>query len=290
LHVPVLREEVLQFLEPEASEVIVDATLGGGGHAEAIADRIGEAGLLIGIDQDGDAIRRAEAKLEGRKNVIIRRCNFRQFDEVLNEVGIGKVHKFLFDLGVSRDQLDEGARGFSFLREGPLDMRMDQRTGERAADLVNTLPEEELRHIFFRFGEERYAGKIAARIVRMRREKSFEFTREFADVISAGVPRTGRIHPATKVFQALRIAVNRELEALEEGLNKAIRYLIPGGRVVVLSYHSLEDRIVKQMFRRESQAGRIRILTKKVVCPTAGEIAENPSSRSAKLRAAEKIA
>lgn len=277
-------------MKPEISDVVVDATLGSGGHAEAMLGCIGESGLLVGIDQDGDAIRRAEEKLQGRKNVIIKRCNFRQIDEVLKELGIRGVNKFLFDLGVSRDQLEVGGRGFSFLREGPLDMRMDQRAEERAADLVNTLPEQELERIFFRFGEERHARRIAARIVRKRREKLFESTRELADVIAAGVPRTGRIHPATRVFQALRIAVNRELEALEEGLTKAIHLLVPGGRIVVLSYHSLEDRIVKQMFRAKSQAGVIRLLTKKVVCPGVAEIAVNLSARSAKLRAAEKTA
>ena len=247
VHVPVLLDEVLTYLAPRPGAVIVDATLGEGGHAEAILKRIAPAGRLIGFDRDDDAVLRSEERLRpfGR-NVIVRQANFAMLGSALDDVGVGQVDGVLFDLGVSSRQLFEPDRGFSFDRQGPLDMRMDPRQAIMAADLVNTLSERDLANLIFRYGEERASRRIARQIVSRR---PLETTRDLVRAVEAAIGGgRGRLHPATRTFQAFRIATNAETDALAAGLPQAIDRLRPGGRICVIAFHSLEDRIVKQAF------------------------------------------
>jgi len=289
LHTPVLMEKVLAYLDPKPGDVIADGTLGGGGHAGMILERIGPSGMLIGMDQDAEAVERARQALGSRSNIRIVKSNFRKLREVLSQQGIRQINGVLFDLGISSDHLESASRGFSFMKEGPLDMRMDQDLPQSAFDLVNDLSEKELADIFWNYGEERKSRQIAGKIVAHRRKQPFRTTLDLASFIVACLGRGGaKIHPATRIFQALRVKVNQELESLEEGLEAAVSSLGPGGRLVVISFHSLEDRLVKQKMRGWAVSGMMRILTKKVIVPTAGEMSTNPRSRSAKLRAAEK--
>ena len=302
-HVPVLVGEVLTYLAPRAGAVIVDATVGDGGHAEAVLRRIAPAGRLIGLDRDADAIARAEERLRpfGR-NVTLQQASFGDLDGALDALGVGTVDGILFDIGASTRQLLEAGRGFSFDRVGPLDMRMDRGQDLTAADLVNTLGERELADVIYRYGEERASRRIARQIVARR---PLGTTRDLAQAVEAalGGPR-GRLHPATRTFQAIRIATNDELGALEAGLPQAIRRLRPGGRVCVIAFHSLEDRIVKQTFARFSKGctcppdlpvcacgGQrlLRVLTRKPVAASDAEARRNPRARSARLRAAERL-
>ncbi len=303
VHVPVLLDEVLTYLAPRPGAVIVDATVGDGGHAEAILKRIAPAGRLIGFDRDADAVRRSEERLRtfGR-NVVVRQANFAALGAALDDAGIGYVDGVLFDLGVSIRQLFEPDRGFSFDRQGPLDMRMDLRQSITAADLVNTLDERELANLIYRYGDERASRRIARQIVGRR---PLQTTRDLVRAVEAalGGPR-GRAHPATRTFQALRIATNAETDALLSGLPQAIDRLRPGGRVCVIAFHSLEDRIVKQVLGLAARGcscppeapictcGRqrtLRIITKKPVTATPAEVRRNPRARSARLRAAERV-
>jgi 16S rRNA (cytosine1402-N4)-methyltransferase len=308
-HVPVMRREVLAYLDCRPGMVVVDGTLGGAGHARDICERIAPGGRLIGIDQDPEAIANARIVLEpfsGRVDLV--RENFANMAEVLSRLGVGGADGILLDLGLSLNQLEHSGRGFSFQREEPLDMRMDPRTAQTAADLVGRLDENELERIFRDFGEERNARPIARRLVAERRRQPIRTSADLARVVCAAGPRgkagRRRIHPATRVFMALRIAVNRELERLEAFLEALPRLLNPGGRVCILSFHSLEDRIVKQRFKALAQqprrdpwpgepatmpGGILNILTRKVVRPGAEEIAANPMARSTKLRAAERL-
>lgn len=300
--------EVLEYLQPSSGRVFVDCTLGGGGHSLELVKRLVPDGKLIGIDQDDEALTAASERLrEFSANVVLAKGNFSQIGEIVADSGVSSVDGVLFDLGVSSHQLDAAERGFSFRSDAPLDMRMDSSAGETAADLVNSLSERDLSDIILKFGEERWARRIAKFIVERRKRERIESTGELVEVILAAVPagaRTERIHPATRTFQGLRIAVNRELESLRVGMEEAIRLLSPGGRVCVLSYHSLEDRIVKEALLKCT--GRcscppslpvcccgakqtMRILTRKPVVATEEEIDRNPRARSAKLRAAEKI-
>lgn len=302
-HVPVLLDEVLAYLAPRPGAVIVDATLGEGGHAEAILKRIAPAGRLIGLDRDGDAVLRSEDRLRPfGQNVIVRQANFAMLASALDEAGVGYVDGVLFDLGVSSRQLFEPERGFSFDRQGPLDMRMDLRQPNTAAELVNTLSERELANLIFRYGEERASRRIARQIVSRR---PLETTRDLVRAVEAAVGGgRGRLHPATRTFQALRIATNAETDALAAGLPQAIDRLRPGGRICVIAFHSLEDRIVKQALGLAARGcscppdapictcGRqrtVRIITKKPVTPTPAEMHRNPRARSARLRAAERL-
>ncbi|MBD3246464.1 MAG: 16S rRNA (cytosine(1402)-N(4))-methyltransferase RsmH [Candidatus Omnitrophica bacterium] len=294
-HYPVLYREVLQFLQPETKKCVVDCTLGLGGHAEKIIARMPDGGAYLGLDKDSVSVAQAARRI-GTEGAVARefiQTDFSRIDEVLGQRRIPQVDGVLFDLGISSFQLADAERGFSFLQDGPLDMRMDQNSFLSAYDLVNNLSEKELTQIFRRFGEERFASRIAHRIVAERKKTPFYSTAQLAEFVAQSVPskyRFGRIHPATRVFQALRIAVNRELEAIETGVRRAVELLAPGGRIVVISFHSLEDRIIKHMFRAFAGQELVHILTKKPVVPGEGEIAENPRSRSAKLRAAEKSA
>jgi len=302
-HVPVLAREVVDLLVTDPNGRYVDGTLGGGGHSRRILERLGPRGALLGVDQDPHALA-AAADLAGDPRVRLRQGNFGDLAELLTDEGWGQATGILLDLGVSSRQLDEGARGFSFLRDGPLDMRMDPGLPVTAADLVNTLPEAELTRLFRKYGEEPRARRAARAVVTARRRKPFSTTGELAEAVERALGRRGPKHPATRVFQALRIAVNRELEALDRFLAALPQVLAPGGRVVVISYHSLEDRRVKQALRNAEprcrcpaealrctcgRPGWLRVLTRRVVRPGDDEKARNPRARSARLRAAERL-
>ncbi len=308
-HLSVLPDEVIRFLAPKPGGVYLDGTLGGGGHAGLIAERCTPGnGLLIGIDQDQEALAAAGRRLRGYgAGIRLVHGNFSEIEQHLAGLAIERLDGFLLDLGVSSHQLDSGERGFSFQQDAPLDMRMDRSQGRTAADLVNNLPEAELERIIKEYGEERWARRIAAFIVKARLEAPIERTLRLVDIVKGAIPKAKweeRIHPATRTFQALRIAVNRELERLEQGLRSAIDRLRPGGRGVVISFHSLEDRIVKHIFREYAggctcprnfpvcvcgNQPRVRVLTGRPVMATDEEIVSNPRSRSAKLRAVEKL-
>ncbi|HQM38393.1 MAG TPA: 16S rRNA (cytosine(1402)-N(4))-methyltransferase RsmH [Candidatus Bipolaricaulis anaerobius] len=279
-HEPVLVAEVVRFLAPAPAALIVDATVGTGGHAEALLAR---GARVIGIDQDPAALDRARERLRPYTDrVQLLPGNFRDLPALVPPVP--RVDGVLFDLGASSLQFDSPERGFSFLAAGPLDMRMDPTAPVTAADLVNRLPEAELARILWEYGEERYARRIARAIVQQRPLRT---TTELARLVACLYPPgRHRIHPATRTFQALRIAVNDELGALEAGLAGAVRLLAPGGVLCVISFHSLEDRIVKHFLRREALTGRLEVLTKKPLRPEEDEVSRNPRARSAKLRAA----
>lgn len=292
MHKSVLLDAVLSHLNLSPGQIVLDATVGSGGHAEAILRQISPNGLLIGLDQDEEALERAEIRLKSTGGkFILKHINFRFLDETLSSLNIPEVHAVLLDVGVSSDQLEKSDRGFSFMREGPLDMRMNQSQDQTAEHLIYGLSEKELIEIFAEFGEERSARRIAQKIVFERSKKLIKTTFDLKQIVEEVVPsqyRFGRIHPATRIFQALRIAVNDELNALKEALPKAFDSLKQGGRLVVISFHSLEDRIVKQYFVKEKNSGAGKIMTKKPVEATEDELKENPKSRSAKLRVIER--
>jgi 16S rRNA (cytosine1402-N4)-methyltransferase len=305
-HVPVLAEEVRRLLDVQPGETVIDATFGAGGHAAVLAPELKGEGRFIAVDRD-PSVRPYFESFRRRAGVPTRflRGDFADVFERLADNGV-RADAILFDLGVSSMQLDRPERGFSYASDAPLDMRMDPSAEHSARDLVNEASERELTDIFRGYGEERYARQIARAIVRRRREHAFERTGELVETIKAAIPtpaRFGEGHPARRVFQALRIAVNDELEALETALPAALETLRPRGRIAVISFHSLEDRIVKRFFRREEHGctcppefpicvcGRepsLRVLTKKPIRPTAHEIAINPRAGSARLRAAQK--
>ncbi len=276
-------------------KTILDCTVGYGGHAEMVLERSDSVMKLIGLDQDVQAIAFSQERLARfGERVVLRKRNYRDLKNLLGEIGVPTVAGVLFDLGVSSPQLDDPARGFSFMQDGPLDMRMDQQGGETAADLVNSREEQELADIIFQYGEERYSRRIARAIVRERNRGPIQTTGVLASLVAGAVPsayRHGRIHCATRTFQALRIAVNRELERLEPSLRDAVDVLAPRGRICVISFHSLEDRIVKHTFRSLAQgpAARLALLTKKPILSSEQECRENPRARSAKLRVAERL-
>ncbi len=291
-HIPVLIEELVEFISPAPGMIIVDATIGGGGHAKAMLERMANKGLLIGIDQDPDAISYCQHLKESfGEMVVLFQERFSRLDRVLDKLGIDKVDAIYFDLGVSWHQLEEAERGFSFMRNGPLDMRMNPSEGEPAYSILSKLNVRELEQIFREYGEERYSHRVAKAIVELRRQgRRLKRTRELAELVERVVPRRGqRVHPATRIFQALRIYVNQELDELKKGLEKAYSRLKRGGRIAVISYHSLEDRIVKNSFREWAKGSGFKILTKKPIQPKQEEIKANPKARSAKLRCGEKI-
>ena len=283
-HTPVLPREVVDQLRPRSRRLYVDATVGGGGHATEILRASEPDGQLIGLDWDDEALAASRERLnEWGTRVRLVRANFVDLEAALISQGATAVDGIVFDLGVSSRQFDEPTRGFSFQQEGPLDMRMDRSQGVTAREVLHTTSEKDLADIFYLYGEERRSRSIAKRIVTARRRAPIETTTQLADLIG---PRHGKIHPATRVFQALRIYVNDELGNLKRGLDAATRLLKTGGRVVVISFHSLEDRIVKRYFR---ETPTLRIVTRKPVTATEEEIEHNPRARSAKLRVAEKI-
>lgn len=309
-HVSAMLPEAIAYLNCSPGGVFVDGTLGGSGHAGAVCEAIMPGGVFIGIDQDSDAIVNAEEQLKPYAPIIhLFHGNFVRLPEFLAQLKIDAVNGILLDLGLSQHQLESSGRGFSFKRDEPLDMRMDVRTTTRAQDLVNRLNEDQLVRIFRDYGEERWAKRIARAVVAERRQTPIRTSRRLADVVSAAVPRGAaakqKIHPATRVFMALRIAVNGELDRLEQFLAIALDCLRPQGRLVVMSFHSLEDRVVKQYFKQMAKGCRcptelpqcicggqplLKILTKKVIRPTNQEISRNPMARSTRLRAAEKLA
>ena len=291
-HTPVLLKETLEFLKVTPGEAYLDATVGGGGHSEAILKK---GGVVFGLDQDPQQLEIAKRRLEKACPAGVwqlKRGNFSQLKRLAKAFGQTAFAGILFDLGLCSDQLADAQRGFSFQEDGPLDMRMDPSLAVTAADLVNGLSKGELNVLFKRLGEEQLALAVADRIVRTRRRKPIKTTLQLARLVVdvyAQHRRKTKIHPATKVFQALRIAVNDELNALREALPQAVELLKPGGRLVVLSFHGLEDRIVKNFFKQEAREGRLKILTKKPVVPSPQEVEQNPRSRSAKLRCSEKL-
>jgi 16S rRNA (cytosine1402-N4)-methyltransferase len=309
-HLPVMPAEVIETLAPSAGSLQIDATVGGGGHTERILEAASPDGRVLGLDADGAAIARVGERLARfGDRLVLRRANFRELAVVAPDAGFGAVDGALFDLGLSSFQLADRDRGFGFRAGGPLDMRFDTARGVPAAELLATLDADALAALFRRYGEEPSAWKLARAIVAARATAPVETAEELAAVIervSPPNPRVRRrIHPATRVFQALRIAVNEELDALEEGLAAAVDLLRPGGRIVVLSYHSLEDRIVKRFLAAErrgcvcppeapvcvcGRAPRLRLVTRPSLVPSDGEITANPRARSARLRAAERLA
>jgi 16S rRNA (cytosine1402-N4)-methyltransferase len=286
-HVPVLVSEVLAALNPQAGGVLVDGTLGGGGHARAIAEKVGAEGRVIGLDRDPAAVA-AAGKWAGNLPITPIQANFCDLPEVLAEENIPALDGILLDLGLSSDQLADGTRGFSFDADGPLDLRFNPLAGEPAARLVNRLSAEHLADLIFHYGEERFSRRIAKAIVDSRHKQPIQSSRQLAEVVRRAVPRVAqeqRIDPATRTFQALRIAVNDELKSLEIALRRLPDCLKPGGRLAVISFHSLEDRRVKETFRDDQ---RLEALSRKPITPHEAEIARNPRSRSAKLRVAKR--
>ena len=308
-HIPAMLNETIQYLNCRPGKTYTDCTLGGSGHAKAICERILPDGLFIGIDQDIDAITNAEKALQSySSNIHLFHGNFINLPQYLAQLKLDAVDGILLDLGLSLHQLENSGRGFSFNKDEPLDMRMDKQSATKADDLINDLDEEALRNIFKDYGEERWSKQIARRIVKSRWQKKIETSKELTQIVLSAIPRQtqvkSRIHPATRVFMALRIAVNRELEVLNAFMSGVADWLNPKGRLCVLSFHSLEDRIVKQHVKAMEKGcicppklpactcGKksvMRVLTKRVMRPGEKEVAVNPMARSTRLRAAEKI-
>jgi 16S rRNA (cytosine1402-N4)-methyltransferase len=285
VHASVLPTETLELLDPRPSEHWVDCTVGAGGHTRLIAERVGPTGRVLGLDQDPTMLELARPRLGGLAVEFVH-ANFDQLEEVLTNRGWKQVDGVFADLGFSSDQLAEAARGLSFRDNGPLDMRLDPTAGATAADLVNTMSEKGLADVFWEFGEERHSRRVARRIVERRATAPFTTTADLADVVRSCVPRSGGIDPATRVFQALRIAVNDELGALDRLLSLLPTLLKPGGRAGIISFHSLEDRRVKHAFRAPELW---RLANKKPIEAGAEETTRNPRARSAKLRVAIRI-
>lgn len=292
IHVPVLPAEVLHWLAPQPGQIIVDGTLGGGGHTRLLAERVAEPGgakdrgFVLALDRDPAAIAAAERNLAGLP-VQIAQANFCHLGGVLDELQISAVDGVLLDIGLSSDQLADDQRGFSFDATGPLDLRFDPTEGEPAAKLLARMQEKELADLIYEFGEERLSRRIARRIVEVRRERPIETAADLAQLVRRCVPRSAdKLDPATRTFQALRIAVNRELESLDQALARIPDRLKPGGKLAIISFHSLEDRRVKEAFRNDQ---RLEVLTKKPIRATPEEIRQNSRSSSAKLRVARRV-
>jgi 16S rRNA (cytosine1402-N4)-methyltransferase len=288
VHVPVMLDAVVQWLDPRLGTVMVDGTLGGGGHTQALLDRVGTNGLVIALDKDPDAIDKGQQKFAGLP-IRLAQANFCDLPEVLERLNIKTVDGVILDLGLSSDQLADVQRGFSFSLEGPLDLRFDPTEGEPARRLINRLSAEHLADLIYCYGEERFSRRIARAVVEQRRHKPIETSMELAELIRRVVPKSPhgqRIDPATRTFQALRIAVNDELKSLEIALRRIPDCLRPGARMAVISFHSLEDRRVKEAFRNDP---RLKNLTSKPIRPEPEETDRNPRSRSAKLRAAQRV-
>jgi 16S rRNA (cytosine1402-N4)-methyltransferase len=285
MHFPVMVAECLEYLALKPDGVYADLTAGLGGHSLAIAQRLGPGGLLLACDRDAESLEKARANTAAyAERIHFHKTVFSRVGEVLEAEGIAQLDGLLLDAGVSKYQLTDSERGFSLMTDGPLDMRLDRDEKETAADLVNYEAEKTLADLIYKYGEERRSRRIARAIVRARPVTT---TGQLAKLIEQAVPRTGKIHPATQTFMALRIAVNREMEELDEVLASIPKIVKPGGRAVILTFHSLEDRKVKQSFQEMRREGKVQILTRHVVRPTEEESAENPPSRSAKLRAVE---
>ena len=296
VHIPVLLEEIRNHLDLSPESIICDATAGGGGHAYALGSMLGADGMLIACDQDSDALERTRERTQDLAcTVSLHNANFRSLSDIFVSLDIECCNAFLFDLGWSSDQIADPERGLSFMHNGPLHMTLKKNPQPEditAFDVVNDWAEETLADIIFAFGDERYARRIAKAIVAYRKDATITDTHTLVDIIKSSVPagyRNGRIHPATKTFQALRIVVNDEYGALKEGLRSAIDLLCPHGKIAVITFHSGEDRIVKQLFNEYKDAGEIIKINKKVIVPTRQEQQDNPRSRSAKLRIIQKL-
>ena len=300
-HYTVMKNEAVDGLNPRNGLVYLDGTLGGGGHSELIAQKILPDGRLISFDIDDDAINFAQKRLEKYKNVTIVKRGYQDFEEVLRSLGIEKITGgMLLDLGASYHQLTSKSRGFSFMNNSKLDMRFDNKSDFSAYDLINSYTEEELANVFYYYGEERYSRRLSKNIIEARKLKKIENTNELCEIIKKSLPyKNSRTNPATRIFQAIRIEVNGELKNVEQTLKKVVPFLEKGARISVITFHSLEDRIVKQIFKEYStelslpQGGTtektLELINRKPILPTDEEIRENPPSRSAKLRIAEKI-
>jgi 16S rRNA (cytosine1402-N4)-methyltransferase len=291
-HIPVFLNEVLNYLNPGPGDIIFDATGGGGGHSGQIIDKILPNGKLIIADKDPEAVLRLQEKFKDKsESVIVVKEDFRRIKEILSSLKINKIDGAVFDLGMSSFHIDDKERGFSFKNEGPLDMRFDTETGITAKEIVNTFRQDDLEDIIKTNGEERFARRVAKAICESRKKEKIESTGQLKDIINTAIGRNysrQKLHPAARTFQALRICVNDELEAEEEGILGAIETLREGGRICVISFHSLEDRIAKMVFRRKKIEGEITILTKKPLVPNRDEIRNNSRASSAKLRVAER--
>lgn len=294
-HIPVMYTEILDSLNLAPGKVIIDATMGTGGHSAGILEKIMPGGMLIGLDRDQESLAVAKVRLREYGDAVkFVHGNFIDIDEIVGQLDIHSVDGILFDLGISSYQLEDPHRGFSFQHEGPLDMRMDRDSYISAYDLVNSLKEEEISTLLKNFGQERWHNRIAHLVVEERQRQPIATTQQLANIVVRAIPykyryRHQRIHPATRTFQAVRIAVNRELENIENALNKSLAILNKDGVICVISFHSLEDRIIKLAFRAAAADGRISVVTRKPLVPADAEIARNTAARSAKLRVAQKI-
>lgn len=288
-------QEVLRYLNPSPGMVIADATAGTGGHTGVLLERILPGGRVIALDRDRDTLEVCRRRLRGYGEACtFVHANYADIDKVLESCGLEKIDALLFDLGISSFQLDDPERGFSFQAQGPLDMRLDRTSYISASDLLNNLTEKEISTILRNFGQERWHARIARNLVRQRQHAPLATTTQLAELVIRSIPARYRrahyrIHPATRTFQAVRIAVNRELETLELSLRKALGLLKPEGVICVISFHSLEDRIVKQVFRQQAREGEVEILTPKPLTPLPAQVQENPRARSSKLRAVRRI-
>jgi len=290
LHEPVLLAEVKEGLAVKPGQVVVDATIGSGGHTEMLLEIVGIGGRIIGLDRDPEAVKRCQGRFRAaRDGVTVRQAAFSKVGDVLSTLDIDKVDGILFDLGVSSEQLETSDRGFSFAREGPLDMRMDKGLAMSAADVLREASERELADILWQFGEERFSRRIARQICRRRSQEPLQSTTQLATLVARVLRRRGRRHPATRTFQALRIYVNDELGELRKALIVAVDRLRIGSRAAVISYHSLEDRIAKETFKKFKAEKIVRWINKKPIVPSRAEIERNPSARSAKLRIIERL-
>jgi len=296
-HIPVLLKEIIENLDIKESDVVLDGTINGGGHSVAFCEKLGKDGTLIGIDQDTEALTRARERLSGCKCVVsLRQENFRNLDKVLDELEIEKIDKALFDLGMSSDQLESSGRGFSFMKDEPLLMTFNpnpKETEVTAKEIINNWEEENIADVIYGYGDERFARRIARGIVEARKKNEIETTTELVEIIKKSVPAPYRIgrktHFATKTFQALRTVTNDEIRSAREGVEKALDRLNKEGKIAVITFHSIEDRMVKFLFKEKQTEGVCKILTKKPIVPGDEEVKQNPRSRSAKLRIVEKL-
>lgn len=295
-HVPVLLNEIIENLNIKESDIVLDGTINGGGHSEVFCKQLGKDGLLIGIDRDSEALERARKRfLELNCSIFLWEGNFKNLDIAISSSCVKKIDKSLFDLGLSSNQLELSGRGFSFLRDEPLIMTFSPNPKEgdiTARDIVNDWEEENIADIIYGYGEERFSRRIARGIVEARKEKPIETTAELVEIIEKNIPaqyKRRKTHCATKTFQALRTAVNDEIQSAKQGIEKALKYTNKGGRVAVITFHSIEDRMVKNLFKEQKEKGVCKILTKKPIVPGYEEIKNNPRSRSAKLRIVERL-
>ncbi len=294
-HIPVLLKETIEGLNIKENDIVLDGTINGGGHSFEICKKLSSKGMLIGIDQDTNALAKARERLHRCEcQIFLKQENFRNLDVVIKEIGVEKIDKALFDLGLSSNQLEDSGRGFSFLKDEPLVMTFNpnpEDTDITAWEIVNKWEEENIADVIYGYGDEKFSRRIASNIIKRREESPINTTFELVDVIKGSVPgwyRRGKTHPATKTFQALRTAVNDEIRSTKDGIEKAVKHLNKGGRIAVITFHSKEDRLIKMFFKEKQKEGDCIVITKKPIAPTEEEVKDNPRCRSAKLRILEK--